>query len=44
MKATWNDTGKELTSKELIDEGINNERIPTENYQASLDRIKTAWK
>ena len=43
MKATWKDTGRELTAKELLHEGIHYERIPTEDYQGSLDRIKMAW-
>ena len=44
MKATWQDSGKELSTKELLDQGIHYEKISTENYQADLDRIKKDWK
>ncbi len=44
MKATWLDTGKELTSQELLSEGVHYEKISTGNYQAELDRIKRDWK
>lgn len=44
MKATWTDTGKEITSEELKNEGIHYEKISTDNYQADLDRIKKEWK
>jgi 1,2-dihydroxy-3-keto-5-methylthiopentene dioxygenase len=43
MKATWKDSGKEMTAQELIREGIHYEKIPTENFQAALDRIKKDW-
>jgi 1,2-dihydroxy-3-keto-5-methylthiopentene dioxygenase len=44
MKATWRDTGAELTGEELAEQGIHYEKIPTEGYQPALDRIKKEWK
>ncbi len=44
MKATWNDTHKEISQKELSAEGVHYEKISTDNYQADLDRIKKEWK
>lgn len=43
MKATWQDTGAEISSSDLEAEGIYYEAIPAENYQPNLDRIKGAW-
>lgn len=43
MKATWMDTGKELTAQELIEQGIQYEKLPLDNYQGDLDRIKKSW-
>lgn len=43
MKATWKETGKELSTEELDIEGIHSQKISTENYQADLDRIKKSW-
>ena len=44
MKATWLDTGAEISAEEMIREGIQNEKIPVSDYQPELDRIKAAWK
>lgn len=43
MKATWLESGKELSAQELMAQGIYYEKISTENYQAELDRIKKNW-
>lgn len=43
MKATWMETGKELTARELQNEGIHYENIPAGDYQKDLDRIKKNW-
>ena len=43
MKATWLDSGLELTDKELSEQGIHHETNNVDNYQPNLDRIKAAW-
>ena len=43
MKATWLKSGKEISSEELIGQGIQYEKISTGNYQNDLDRIKKSW-
>ena len=43
MKATWSDSGNELSADELIEQGVHYENISTGDYQLSLDRIKKAW-
>ena len=43
MKATWADSGKEVTDRELREQGVQFEKISTQNYQPSLERIKKAW-
>lgn len=43
MKVTWLESGKELSARELREQGIHYEKISTENYQADLDRIKKNW-
>src|SRR3989344_8692300 len=43
MKATWVETGQQVSAAELSKEGVHYEKISTENYQADLDRIKKNW-
>ena len=43
MKATWLQTGREISPEILIGEGIQYEKIPLSNYQPELDRIKKSW-
>jgi 1,2-dihydroxy-3-keto-5-methylthiopentene dioxygenase len=43
MKATWLDTKEEISAQELMDHGIYYERIPINDYQSDLDRIKKDW-
>ncbi len=44
MKATWLESGTEISADELRAQGIVSERISTQNYQKDLDRIKQEWK
>lgn len=43
MKATWLETGKEISPQELTAQSVHYEKIPTKDYQASLDKIKKSW-
>ncbi|OGR52579.1 MAG: hypothetical protein A3I11_09170 [Elusimicrobia bacterium RIFCSPLOWO2_02_FULL_39_32] len=44
MKATWLDSGIEILADKLMEEGIYYQKIPTENFQPSLDKIKKSWR
>ena len=43
MKATWLETGTAIEPSELTKQGIRYETIPVENFQPSLERIKSSW-
>ncbi|MBI2118522.1 MAG: cupin domain-containing protein [Elusimicrobia bacterium] len=43
MKATWLDSGLEIFADKLMEEGIYYQKISTENFQPSLDKIKKSW-
>ena len=43
MKATWLKSGQEISPKDLVQEGIQYEKISVSDYQSELDRIKKSW-
>ncbi len=40
MRATWLETGEQISLEKLKQQGIYYEKVSTEGYQTSLDRIK----